>query len=128
MIATGTFQVEMTPEASEDRAGSTLGRLALDKTFHGDLEGTSHGTMLTARGSVEGSAGYVALERVEGVLHGREGAFVLQHGGVMSADEASLSIRIVPDTGSGALVGISGTMEIERDGEVHRYTLAYTLP
>ena len=56
--------------------------MSLDKRFHGELEATSRGEMLSAGTSVKGSAGYVAIERVEGTLEGRSGTFVLQHNGI----------------------------------------------
>ena len=128
MTAAGTFEVEITPESSEEADGSTLGRMALGKRFQGDLEGTGEGVMLTAVSPVEGSAGYVALERVTGTLQGRPGGFILQHSGTMSGGEQALSIGIVPDTGTGDLEGIAGTMEITVEDGVHRYALDYTLP
>jgi hypothetical protein len=131
MVATGTFDVELTPESSDEAGGddgSTLGRMALSKRFQGDLEGTSRGEMLTAMTPVEGSAGYVAIERVTGALHGRSGTFVLQHTGTMAGGEQHLSITIVPGSGTGELVGIAGSMTIAIADGVHSYELAYTLP
>jgi len=51
--------------------------MSIDKQFNGDLEATSKGEMLSAMTDVKGSAGYVAIERVSGTLHGRGGTFVL---------------------------------------------------
>jgi hypothetical protein len=125
--AHGTFDVTTTPVALDEQPGeATLGRFSLDKQFHGDLEATGQGEMLTA-GRVEGSAGYVAIERVTGTLHGRRGAFVLQHTGTMSAAGLQLTISVVPETGTGALAGLRGQLTITVvDGE-HRYALEYEL-
>jgi hypothetical protein len=95
--ATGTFDVKVTPEPPEDKAeGSTLGRMSLDKQYHGDLDGTSKGQMLTAGTDVKGSAGYVAIERVTGTLNGRKGSFMLQHSGTMPSP-VRLKLRNTPD-------------------------------
>jgi Protein of unknown function (DUF3224) len=123
--AKGEFDVKLTPQAQDKDTG--LGRLSIDKTFQGDLAGTSRGEMLTAITPVEGSAGYVAVERVTGTLAGRKGSFALQHDGMMDRGRQSLSIRVVPDSGTGELAGISGTMKIEITGGKHFYELEYTL-
>lgn len=128
--ATGDFTVKLSPDGGVDKAeGASLGRMTIDKQFHGDLEGTSKGTMLTAMTDVKGSAGYVAIERVSGTLRGRSGSFVLQHNGTMSAAGQMLSIVVVPDSGTGRLVGLAGklTIIIAADGK-HSYDFEYTLP
>jgi len=104
-----------------------LGRMSLDKTFHGDLEGSSRGEMLTAMTRVEGSAGYVAIERVSATLHGRTGTFVLQHSGTMTRGAPQLSITVVPDSATGELTGLAGAMSIGRADGKHSYELTYTL-
>lgn len=126
--ATGTFQVELTPESSKESEGTTLARMSLSKRFVGDLEGTGEGEMLSAMTSVEGSAAYVAIEQVTGVLHGRRGSFALQHQGRMDRGEQHLEITIVPDSGTDQLRGISGTMAIEIEDGTHSYALDYSLP
>ena len=129
--ARGRFEVKIAPEGEPDAGeGSTLGRMSLDKTFHGDLTGQSSGTMLTAGSSaVKGSAAYVAVERFTGTLDGREGGFALVHRGVMSAAGQDLEITVVPDSGSGELTGLSGKLGITIDASGgHTYELAYTLP
>lgn len=127
--ATGTFTVEMTPQPDADvMDGVSLGRMQLGKQFSGDLEGSGRGQMLTAMTAEEGSAGYVAIERISGSLHGRRGGFVLQHRGTMDRGVKSLSIRIVPDSGTGDLAGITGSFELEIEDGVHHYTLHYRLP
>lgn len=123
--ATGTFEVKITPQ---DTGDETLGRMSIAKQIHGDLEATSKGEMLTAMTSVKGSAGYVAVERVDGKLGGRSGTFVLQHSGTMTRGAPQLVIRVVPDSGTGELAGLAGTMTIDiaADGK-HSYVLEYTL-
>ena len=119
----------MAPVATtEHPGGTTLGRFSLDKTFRGDLEATSSGEMLTAGTAVAGSAGYVAIERVEGTLGGRMGSFVLQHSGSMAGGSQSLAISVVPDSGTGELAGIAGSLKIEIEGKAHFYRFFYTLP
>src|SRR5436309_11257727 len=125
--ARGTFEVKLTPQADGD-AGAGLGRLILNKQFHGDLEATSQGQMLSAGTAVQGSAGYVALERVSGALQGRTGTFVLQHHGLMDRGTPHLTITVVPDSGTGELTGISGTMSIEIAEGRHSYDFEHTLP
>jgi hypothetical protein len=122
MRASGTFEVKMKPEADE-----TVGRISLDKQFHGDLEAASKGQMLAVRGDVEGSAGYVAMERITGTLTGRAGTFALQHTGTMTRGVPELSVTVVPDSGTGELVGISGKMTINIVDGKHFYEFEYTL-
>jgi hypothetical protein len=127
--ATGAFEVKMDPQAPDEKAGgAAIGRMLLDKQFHGDLEATSKGTMLAAGTAVKGSAGYVALEIVTGTLEGRTGTFVLQHAGTLTRGTPQLSITIVPDSGTGQLTGITGTMTINNADGKHTYDLEYTLP
>lgn len=120
--ATGTFTVKMT---AQECGEATLGRMALDKRFEGGLDATSKGEMLAAGTAVKSSAGYVALERVTGTLDGKTGTFVLQHNGTMSRGAPSLTITVVPDSGTGDLTGLTGSMTIEIAGGVHSYTFSY---
>lgn len=112
--ASGTFEVRLSPQGQDDNTpvkGSeqiTLGRMTIDKQFHGDLEGASSGQMLTAGTPVKDSAGYVAIERVSGILDGRKGSFVLQHTGTMTRGVPQLSVTVVPDSGTDQLTGLSG--------------------
>jgi hypothetical protein len=127
--ARGTFEVKMTPQPAQDGVGDPgIGRMALDKQFHGDLEATGKGQMLAAGTEVPGSAGYVALERVSGILHGRRGSFALQHSGTMTRGAPQLVITVVPDSGAGDLLGLAGTLSITVTGGQHGYELEYTLP
>ena len=126
--ASGPFDVKMTPQTPEEKVGDpSIGRMALDKQFHGDLEATSKGQMLAAMTDTPGSAGYVALERVTGTLRGKTGTFALQHTGVMTRGTPSLSITVVPDSGTGDLVGLTGTMTINVTDGKHSYGFDYTL-
>lgn len=129
--AIGDFTVKVTPDGDVDKAqGASLGRMTLDKQFTGDLTASSKGQMLTAMTDVKGSAGYVAIERVTGTLQGHNGSFVLQHFATMSAaSEPQQSIMVVPDSGTGQLVGIAGQMliKIAADGK-HSYEFEYKLP
>ncbi len=118
----------MTPQTSGAKAEPSLGRFSLDKQFHGDLEATSQGEMLTAGTETEGSAGYVAVERVTGALQGRRGGFSLQHNGTMTRGAPQLSITVVPDSGAGQLAGLAGKMGIEITDGKHFYDFEYTLP
>ena len=127
--ATGTFEVTMQPQGEGDVAeGSSLGRMSLDKRFSGDLQASGKGEMLAARSDVPTSAAYVAIERVSGSLHGREGSFALVHKGVMTQDAQRLVIEVVPDTGTGQLKGLSGTLAIRIEGGQHHYDFEYGLP
>ena len=125
--ASGTFEVKLNPQAMDEKTDASLGRMSIDKQFHGDLEGTSKGEMLSASTSVKGSAGYVAIERVSGTLHGRSGSFVLQHSGTMTRGEPRLTITVVPDSGTGQLVGLAGKMMIKITEGKHSYEFEYTL-
>jgi uncharacterized protein DUF3224 len=126
--ASGTFEVKLTPQAQVEGAGDpSVGRMAIDKRFRGDLDATSKGEMLATRTEVEGSAGYVAMERVIGTLHGRSGSFALQHSGTMDRGVPQLSVTVVPDSGTGLLVGLAGTMAIIIEGGKHSYHFEYTM-
>ena len=126
--ATGNFEVTLTPQPLADPAAdASLARLAIDKQFHGDLEATSKGEMLSAGTTTEGSAGYVAIERVTGTLAGRSGSFVLQHNATLNRGAPSLSISVVPDTGTDDLQGLTGTMTISIAEGKHSYKFDYTL-
>ena len=126
--AGGTFEVNVTPFATDEDGEASIGRMKLDKQFRGDLEASSKGQMLAAGTEVKGSAGYVAMERVSGTLHGREGSFILQHLGTMTRGMPQMTVSVVPDSGTAELAGIAGTMAIRIDDGKHFYELAYTLP
>ena len=128
--AAGPFDVKVVPQKPDTQIAraASLGRLTIDKRFHGDLEGISKGEMLATQTEVPGSAGYVAMERVTGSLKGRQGSFVLQHSATMSRGAPTSSITVVPDSGTGELKGITGTMTIAvtRDGG-HTYEFNYKI-
>lgn len=123
--ASGEFAVTITPLPA---APGGVAQFRLDKSFKGDLAGTSQGVMMSAGDPAKGSAGYVAMEMVAATLAGRAGGFALQHNGTMAAGGQQLDIAIVPGSGSGALAGISGRMTIRIEGRVHHYSLSYALP
>jgi hypothetical protein len=127
-LASGSFEVKTIPQPPEEAAGGeAIGRLLLDKQFHGDLEAKSIGTMLGARSAVAGSAGYVAIEKITGSLHGRAGSFLLQHYGLMTRGAREQTVTIIPDSGTEALSGLSGKMMIEVEKGAHTYRLEYEL-
>jgi Protein of unknown function (DUF3224) len=128
MHATGTFEVKLKPQADEGVGDPTVGRMSIEKQFHGDLEGTSKGQMLAVQGDVKGSAGYVAMERISGTLAGRAGSFALQHTGTMNRGVPELSVTVVPDSGTGGLGGISGKMNIIISEGKHSYEFEYQMP
>jgi hypothetical protein len=126
--ANGTFEVRLIPQAPDENAGeANIGRMIIDKQFHGDLEATSKGQMLAVGTEVKGSAGYVAMERVSGSLAGREGSFALQHNGIMTRSEGQLTVVVVPDSGAGRLVGLAGKMTIKIEDGKHFYEFEYTI-
>jgi len=127
MTARGGFDVTMTPKPA-DEPSSPFQRLIGDKRFRGDLEGTSRGEMLAWGTPDQGSAAYVALELVTGTLNGKKGTFVLQHRGTMSKGIPTMHVGVVPESGTGELAGIAGTMRIVIEGGKHSYELEYTLP
>ncbi len=127
--AKGTFEVKITPQTPDGKfEDASMGRMTIDKQFHGDLEGASKGQMLTAMTEIKGSAGYVAVERVTGTLNGRSGTFFLQHSATMTRGVPQLSVTVVPDSGTGQLVGLTGKMDIIINAGKHSYDFEYTLP
>ncbi len=131
MKISGAFDVKLNPLDGYTTGidGVALGRMSIDKTYYGDLSATGQGEMLSAMTAVKGSAGYVAIEQVSGNLSGRKGSFVVQHFATMAHGNESQTLEIVPDSGTGDLVGLSGTMQIvvDDDGQ-HGYVLEYELP
>ena len=129
MRATGPFDVKIAPQGPDIPDAPTLGRMSIGKQYHGDLEATAVGTMLTAGTDVKGSAVYVAVEHVSGALKGRQGTFLLHHRGIMTRGTPDLTILVVPDSGTGALAGLTGTMTIViAPGGRHSYDFEYELP
>ncbi len=127
--AIGTFDVKLVPQGEPDSAtGPKLGRMTIEKQFHNDLVASSQGEMLSVVTDIKGSAGYVAIERVTGSLQGRSGSFVLQHFGLMDRGAQQLTITVVPDSGTGELTGLAGTLQIKIANGKHLYEFEYTLP
>jgi hypothetical protein len=127
MHAKGTFEVKLKPQTDENVGDPTVGRMSIDKQFHGDLEAISKGQMLAVQGDVKGSAGYVAMERVSGTLAGHTGSFALQHTGTMNRGVPELSVTVVPDSGTGDLAGLTGKMTIIIADGKHSYEFEYAL-
>jgi len=127
--AKGTFEVKITPQTPDGKfEDATLGRMTIDKQLHGDIEGTSKGQMLTGMTDVKGSAGYVAMEKVTCKLQGRSGTFLLQHSATMDRGVPALSVTVVPDSGTGELLGITGKFNIIITDGKHSYEFEYNLP
>jgi hypothetical protein len=126
--STGLFDVKMIPQSADvTAAGETIGRMVLDKQYHGSLDAIGKGQMLAMRTPALQSGGYVALELVAGKLDGRSGSFVLQHSGTMKRGTTQLVLGVVPDSGTGELVGLTGTMEIIVAEGKHNYRFEYSL-
>ena len=125
-VASGPFEVQLAPQPTD--AGPAVGRMSIDKQFDGDLVASSKGEMLAFRTTVEGSAGYVAIEQVTGTLHGRRGSFALQHSGTMDRGAPALTVTVVPDSGTEELTGLTGRMDIIIEGRKHSYRFEYHLP
>jgi Protein of unknown function (DUF3224) len=126
--AAGTFDITINPQLPYDTAsGAILSRVSISKVFHGDLRGVSTLEMLSAITTVSDSAGYVAIEHVTGTLLGRAGGFVLQHSGTMTRGKPELRVSVVPDTGTGELTGIRGSMVIEIIDDKHVYEFDFTV-
>jgi len=129
MKVSGKFDVNLNPldYYVEGKDDVNFGRMSIDKTFHGELDAESKGEMLSARTSVKGSAGYVAIEQVDGALSGKKGSFVLQHIGIMNKGQDRLVLEVVPDSGAGELSSLSGTMTIKIEDSQHFYSFDYEL-
>ncbi len=129
MTVRGNFDVKTIPQAPDSAAAGPFTRLVLDKRYHGELDATGQGQMLAFQSHQEGSAGYVAMERVTGTLAGRTGSFVLQHIGTMKQGAVvTLAVTVVPDSGTGDLTGLAGDLSIIFEGSQHVYEFHYTLP
>jgi hypothetical protein len=129
LTTTGKFEVKMQPLQSYSKGnnGINFGRMSIDKSFEGELTAVSKGEMVSVMTPVKGSAGYVAIEQVDGTLSGKKGSFVLQHFGIMNNGKAYLKLEVVPDSGTGELKGISGEMFIRIEDGDHFYDFEYQL-
>jgi hypothetical protein len=126
--ATGTFDVKVVPQGLPDTVeGIALGRMSIDKQFHGDLDAISKGEMLTSGLESNGSRAYVAIERVVGTLKGQSGSFALMHQGTMNREGQHLTVTVVPDSGTGHLTGLTGTMTITIVEKKHLYDFTYSM-
>ena len=124
----GAFDLTLVPQDlafTHEEAG--LGRMSIDKRLHGELDATSKGEMLSAMSAVKGSAGYVAMERVTGTIQGRKGSFVLQHSATMNRGVQSMSITVVPDSGTDELEGLQGSLIIDIVDGKHYYTFTFEI-
>jgi hypothetical protein len=129
--ASGPFEVKIAAQKADNPQAEAagVGRMSLDKRFRGDLDATSSGEMLAFRTAIADSAGYVAIERVQGSLHGRSGSFALQHSSTMERGAQRQNIIVIPDSGTGELAGLSGSMTIViAPGGAHSYEFDYSLP
>ena len=126
--ASGTFEVKFVPQTDDQIGDTAISRMTIDKQLQGDLVATSKGQMLAATTEVKGSAGYVAIERVTGTLHGRSGSFTLQHTGKMNRGVPELEISVVPDSGTDQLVGIVGKFIVNVVDGKHFYEFDYDIP
>jgi len=124
--ATGTFEVKLTPQ-DDKSADKSIGRLTIEKQWHGDLEGKSAGQMLTGGEVTTGSAGYVAIEKFTGTVGGRKGSLIFQHSATMTKGKGDLTITVVPDSGTDELKGIGGKLTIKIENGKHSYEFDYTL-
>ena len=133
IVAQGTFEVKMVPQAwaipadDQNPADPNLASFLLNKVFAGDLKATSQGVMLTAGTAEKGSAGYVAIEKVAGLLQGRKGTFVFQHSATMNRGTPELKISVVPDSGTDELTGLGGEISIKVENGQHFYEFSYTM-
>lgn len=126
MQGQGTFDLNFSGEAAHDVVERVaLSRARIDKVFHGTITGTSVAHMLACNTGVEKSAGYVAIERIHGTIDGREGTFCVLHIGVMDRGARGLTVRIVPDSGTGELRGIRGEMTLRIEDNKHHYRIEY---
>lgn len=127
MKVSGNFDVKLAPLSTyaDGLAGVNLGRMSIDKTYHGGLKGQSRGEMLNAMTAMQGSAGYVAIEQFEGSLDDKQGSFVLQHFGTIDNGKDRLVLEVVPGSGGGELQGISGEMVITVENGEHFYAFEY---
>lgn len=127
--AKGTFEVKVGPLAPDEATAATsIARYSLDKVYRGDLDAVSAGEMMGVGNPASGTAGYVAVEQVNGTLHGKNGSFAFQHSSSMQNGQFDMNIRVAPGSGTGKLEGIAGVLTIIIEGGKHSYVFEYTLP
>lgn len=125
--ASGKFEVTTETHSEHKAEGASLARMSLSQHYHGGLEGSSTGEMLSATSAVEGSAGYVAMTRFSGSLDGRSGTFIFQHNGTMARGSGRQSFTVVPDSGTGQLAGLAGTLAVKNKDGKYFYDFEYTV-
>lgn len=123
MKASGTFDINLEPQSDEV---APVGRMLIDKTYHGDIKGSGIGQMISKR-TADGHAAYAAIEEFDGELNGKSGGFTLLHQGLMSADSQQLHVQIIEGSGHGELAGITGTLDIIVSEQGHSYELQFEL-
>jgi hypothetical protein len=128
-VVSGEFDVKLNPQKPDNPEAESagLGRMSLDKQFHGALEASSKGEMISVMSEVKGSGVYVAIEKVTGKLDGRSGSFVLHHRGTMTRGVPQLSVFVAPDSGTGELAGLTGEMAIKIADGKHFYEFEYSI-
>ena len=124
-----TFEIKSWDEQPWHEAGGgrKLTQATVTKIYHGPLEatGTMHYVMAYAD---EGTATYVGLELVDGMLDGRTGTFVLKDVGGFEGGIARPAIEIVEGSGSGELGHLRGTASVDATKkDVQTMTLDYDL-
>jgi Protein of unknown function (DUF3224) len=92
----------------EPPEGPSLVKIHVEETFTGDIDGDGVAEFLQVA-RADGSASFVGIERVEGKVAGREGAFVLQDAGIVEGNVVSCEWFVVPGSGTGELAGLRGT-------------------
>ncbi len=126
-LAKGTFEVQLSSQQLEsDMPGAH--RVDFTKQFHGDLDGTSCGVMLTAGDPGQGEAGFVALEVYSGSFWDRSGTFALQQMGVAADGGQTLDYVVVSGSGTGGFTGMRGTLQVTLLLGDHGYELACEWP
>jgi hypothetical protein len=129
MIAHAEFAItrwEQEEPFDAPSSGPPQARTFVDKSFSGDVTGTSQAVLITCQVSNE-QAGYVASERVTVAIGDAFGTFVIQHGGIVDGESIEQFGNIVPGSGTGDLAGIRGTGVFRHDAEGARLTLVYEL-
>lgn len=105
--------------------GPALNELRATEDFVGDIVGEGTARMLqTLR--ADGSASYVAVERVVATVEGRSGTFVLQDEGTLDGTKVKGTWFVVAGSGTGDLAGIRGEGDFHAElGQHADYTLNY---
>ncbi|MFS4459133.1 DUF3224 domain-containing protein [Bdellovibrio sp. HCB2-146] len=124
----GKFEIKSSPATTDDNIKKMGGMgMSFDKVFSGSLRANSKVSMFGIMNKELGSGGYIAFELVEGEIEDKKGTFVLQHSCFMSKGKQEQSIQVVPDTGTGGLSGLAGSMKIEIIDGQHFYHFEYSL-